>query len=306
MEKRLIAQGSEKGKSYTIVLPSQWVKEYKLNKTKTVDLQIIENRIIISPKAEKTPEYWEFDGDDVKIILRRLCAALYRYGAKEIRFDFTDPEVFSEIKASFELVLFGFEITEQGKNFCVIKEILSETEEKFDEVLKRSFHLLLLSASEIIEAVKTGNTAQLQATIDRDYTLNRTTNYCERILITRGHPQFKKIPFYFLFLRSLEYMGNEIKGICYYLIERKKKISEINIELLEEINRNIHDFYDLYYDFDLKKANAIGNKLMAMRESPLKLFNQKYDNRIVHHITAFSETLIKQLGNVIVIKLKEK
>ncbi len=100
MEKRLTAQGPNDRKSYTVTLPLDWVKQQGLDKTKTVDLEIIGNKVIIS--SDKEDQLVKFiDADKAENALTKLLQAAYRLGVDELKIKYSTPEFYCKFNLKF-------------------------------------------------------------------------------------------------------------------------------------------------------------------------------------------------------------
>ncbi|MDP2908005.1 MAG: hypothetical protein Q8O03_08790 [Nanoarchaeota archaeon] len=234
MEKRLTAQGPNDRKSYTVTLPLDWIKQQGLDKTKTVDLEIIGNKVIIS--SDKEDQLVKFiDADKAENALTKLLQAAYRLGVDEIKIKYSKPELRKQVNHIIDTKLIGYEVMEQTKNVLVIKEITKESTEEFKTVLRRIFLLL-------IELTKSPEEAE-----ESDKNLKKLTNYCQRLLIKKGHLEYQKIPFYYTLLHQLEKLSDE------YVWLYQNKISDT--KTLSQLNSYLEKTYELYYKFDLEKFN---------------------------------------------------
>lgn len=253
MEKRLTAQGPKGRKSYTVTLPLDWVKQQGLDKTKTVDLEIVSNKIIInSTKEEQEPRL--IDADKAENALTKILQSAYRLGVDELKIKYSKPELRKHISQVIDTKLIGYEIIEQTKNMLRIKDITKEVTEEFKTVLRRIF-LLLVELTRSPEEVE-----------ESDRNLTKLTNYCQRLLIKKGHMEYKKIPFYYMLLDQIEKLSDEYTWL-YQTKNMDKKI-------LNQLNSYLEKIYHLYYKFDLENFNEcqhetyiIKNKLKKQQKN---------------------------------------
>lgn len=258
MEKKLIAQGPKNRKSYTVTLPLGWVKQQGLDKTKTVDLEIVNNQIII--KADKEEKDCRLvDADKAEDALMKVIQSAYRLGINELKIIYSKPELRKYISQIINTKLIGYEIVEQTKNMLRIKDITKESAEEFRTVLRRIF-LLLIELTKLPEEVS-----------ELDNNLKKLTNYCQRLLIKKGHLEYKKVPFYYMLLDQLEKLSDEYTWIYQTKIPDQKFLNQLN-SYLEKI-------YHLYYKFDLEKFNKYQHNTYLIKN---KLRKQK--NIHLHNI----------------------
>ena len=114
MEKKLTAQGPRDRKSYTVTLPIEWVKQQGLDKTKSVELDIVGNKAIISRHKEKE-QIIRIKGGDYPTSMIKVLQGLYRAGVSEVRLDLADNSLVEEILDIIEKKLIGYEIIEQKR-----------------------------------------------------------------------------------------------------------------------------------------------------------------------------------------------
>jgi len=237
MEKKLTAQGPKDRKSYTVTLPIEWVKKEKLDKTKSVELNIVGDKIVISPFKEVKDRVL-ISGEEYSKSVIKVLPGLYRAGVNEIKLTFTNNQLVEQVIEIIEKRLIGYEIVEQKNNYLIIKDITKESEEEFKVIFRRIFLLLLqLSESKDIIQIRT---------LDRN--IKKLTNYCQRILMKKGFTEFTKTPIYYLVLDRLEKLNDEYNWILQIKLTKKK-----NISTLKELNRLLRETYELFYKFDSKR-----------------------------------------------------
>ncbi len=232
MEKKLTAQGPRDRKSYTVTLPIEWIKKQGLDKGKVVELEVVGRKIVVSPGRDLE----ERELVDLKMYpqtLIKVLQGLYRLGVNEIKLFYAVPDTLTEINEIINTKLIGYEVIEQKKDYVVIKDITKESSEDFDTVLRRIFLLLL-------ELVETGEQSQL---ISLDKNIKKLINYCQRILIKRGHSDYRRTPFYYVLLHELEKIGDEYV----WLLSLRQKGGNAT---LRQINTCMRKAYRLYYKFD--------------------------------------------------------
>lgn len=261
MEKKLTAQGPKDRKSYTVTLPIEWVKEEGLDRKKAVELNIVGNKIVISPSSE-IEQRVDINGEDYSLNLIKVLQGLYRIGVNEIRLNFVKKELVEKTLDILDKYLIGYEIVEQKKDYILIKEITKESEEDFKVLFRRIFLLLLeLSGSD--------NQIQINA-LHRNS--KKLINYCQRILMKKGHSEFTKIPLYYLVLDRLEKIGDEYSWLL--------AIQGKNMKILEEINSIFREAYEIFYRFDAKKYTRLQYRTYELKNQ-IKL-GPKVDRATMH------------------------
>ncbi len=275
MEKRLTAQGPKDRKSFTVTLPLDWIKKEGLNKKRQVDLEIIGHKVIISASKEYQ-DRTHIDGDRYKNTLIKVLQGLYRLGVNEIKLSFTSSSVLEEATEIIEQYLMGYEIIEQEKDYILIRDIARESEESFKVIFRRIF-LLLQTLME---------TKDLKRINSLDRNIKKLINYCQRILVKRGHIDFTKVPLYYLMLDRLEKIGDSTKWMQRIVIEEKSKP-----KILGDLERLFKGVYELFYKFDNEKyaknqhESYILLSKLKLGEKPRKLNIHLYNHaRLVNSL----------------------
>jgi phosphate uptake regulator len=286
MEKKLTAQGPKDRKSYTVTLPIEWVKKEGLDKRRQVELDIVGNKVVISPR-KGAGERVLIDGDDYASSLIRVLQGIYRSGVNETKLRFKNSKILEETSDIIEQKLIGYEIVEHKKDYLIIKDITKESEEEFKTVFRRLF-LLLLELSESEDAV------QIKIV---DKNIKRLINYCQRILIKRGHSEFLKTPLYYLMLDRLEKIGDEFKWLSCVKITKKK-----DKDYLKEIRGIMRTAYEVFYKFDSRKYNTIVRKSYNLKNE-IKL-GEKVDRATIH-LHNLARIINSLYGDIFTLRFKD-
>jgi len=276
MEKRLIAQGPKNRKSYTVTLPLDWIKQQGLDKTKKVDLEIVGGKVIINSDKEEQ-ESKVIDADKAENALMKIMQSAYRLGINEIKIKYSKPELKKYISQIIDTKLIGYEIIEQTKNILRIKDITKESTEEFRTVLRRIF-LLLIELTKSPEEVD-----------ESDKNLKKLTNYCQRLLIKKGHLDYRKVPFYYTLLNQIENLSDEYTWLYQTKIKDKKTLNQLN-HYLEKL-------YELYYKFDIEKFNNYQHDTYLIKN---KL--KKQNNIHMHNIARQLNTI---MGTILIINFEK-
>jgi len=276
MEKRLTAQGPKDRKSYTVTLPLTWIKQQGLDKTKTVELEIVGNKVIINATNEDQETKF-IDADKAENALMKILQAAYRLGVNEIKIKYSKPELRKYISKVIDTKLIGYEIVEQTKNLLRIKDITKESTEEFKTVLRRIF-LLLIELTKSPEEVE-----------ESDKNLKKLTNYCQRLLIKKGHLEYKKVPFYYSLLNQIEKLSDEYTWLHQTKFTDKKT--------LNKLNTYVEKTYELYYKFNLENFNRYQEDTYLIKN---KLKNQK--NIHLHNI---ARQLNSIMGTILIINFEK-
>jgi phosphate uptake regulator len=286
MIRKIIKQGHN---TLTVTLPAEWVKRFNLRSGEEISLLERENGLFLSSEKIDKPSETQIDisGMDIHLIWKHVNNA-YREGFDKIMIKFNPAERFESpyqffahfIKDPYflrrqeltpkefihELVprYIGFEVLDQGKDFCVLKEIGQSTSKEFDNSLRRIFLLLLDMSEGIIHDLKTGEREFIEKVHNVDIQIDKFHDFCIRVLNKTGFCDPSKSSLISILLYLLELVGDEFKHLAIQIRKKdpKKLDSEKLIGFLNLINQQLEVFYSLYYKYDrvklieLSKLNA--------------------------------------------------
>ncbi|HIH37786.1 hypothetical protein J4460_00105 [Candidatus Woesearchaeota archaeon] len=246
MEKRLTRQGPRGRQSFTITLPIEWVKQHHLDEKRMVDLCVVGNEIVLF--SEKKDARAAVKIKDYADTLIKVLPSMYRAGVDEVCLTIDTFDKLGAVQDIIDKYLIGYEVVAQTKQQVVIKDITKESDEDFMVIFRRIFLLLL----ELADAISYEQASSIDKTIDK------LINYCQRTLIKKGHPEYEKVPLYYLLLDRLEKLGDEY----HYFHESSNDRSE-----LKEVNNLLRHAYELFYKFDAAAFNKYCLATHTLRKS---------------------------------------
>lgn len=248
-----------------ISLPRKWAQKFGIKKGDELEIEEDGGRIVISTQAIDKVETIDLNavGLEHKLI-KRLIAALYKGGFDEFRIHYSASEELQSIQAVAKDTCLGFEIVEQTKDKVVIRKVTTAIYEGFPPLFRRTFLFVISMANESLRAVTEKKVNLLRDVIQMDDNVNKLTDFCRRILNKEEHSQFKRsAPVYYI-SEQLEKIGDEYRSICDYLVERKSiKLCKGILNIYNDTNKLLENFYALFYKFDLDMVNDF--RLKAIR-----------------------------------------
>src|SRR3989338_3643621 len=121
------------GSTQLVSLPRQWAKAHNIQRGAEMDVQEDGNRIIMSVNSEPVPESAEINVSELGFMIPRCISAFYKRGVDTLKATYSDSALIGPINEALTKDTVGFEILEQGENFCVIKHVTG-TPGEFDSV----------------------------------------------------------------------------------------------------------------------------------------------------------------------------
>jgi len=286
MEKKIITQGTERNRSYTITLPMKWVKNNRLDKTLKVNVEVANNRLMVSASRLMESKI-KIDATNLAFIIKKLLGEKYKLGVDEVELIFEDAKIGDMIKEYVQGALMGFEIFEESKDRLVIRDISKETVEDFEKTLRRCFHLLLVIGEDTEEAVRKNDVKYAERVVRKDRDLNRLVFFSGRQLSKRSQEYYGKIQFYFSLLERIENIGDTYKGMCAFFVESGKPLKKETINIVAELNRKLREFVEIFYSHksSYKAVKDYFEDVRKVRLKVLQLYTHKNaDVRYLYYI----------------------
>ncbi len=165
----------------TVSLPSKWAD---LSGLKAGDeVEVVEEgrnlRILTGGKSNERRSASFFVKVPEHFMGRMICSPFLKgYDSITIRYD--DQRVYGKILGAMKNIV-GFEIVEQKEGMCRIEEITKGTEEKFNQLILRLFHVLRSLSNDLKNYLKNPHT-DIESILDIEYTCDKLSLYCRRVI----------------------------------------------------------------------------------------------------------------------------
>jgi len=247
------------GKTLVVSLPHKWAKKYGVKKGDEIEVEEEERRLVVKAQGEAKKAAKFIDLSDLDTMLHRTMSALYKAGYDEVEIKYDTPKQHAVIMNVINKSSVGFEVLRQGQKLLLVRNLSDLHSEEFDNLLRRFFLALLLSADDSLEYIKQGNNAGMEEIVLRDHLMNKYADLCRRMINTRGFDEIRKTTTYYFICEQLEKIGDGYKDLMKFMIKEKiTKASKETQELMTNLNQFLRRVYELFYDFDLKKLEAFG------------------------------------------------
>lgn len=287
-QRKLIQHGAS---SLTIALPITWLKERGLQKGNSLFVKPEGNKLIISTqeslKINKiSTNITELDRTSAMFYIQ----SLYKFGYNEVELIFDRPmtkhhrkgqEVhFSSAIHKMINRCIGFEVVEQSECRMLIKHIGKEEGEDFKVVLRRAFLLLKEASNALYEGIRDFEMSKVETIEEMHDNVNKFVSHCLRLLNKYGYPDVKKTCFYYHIIASLDKIMDFYKYTARDILKYNKKFNKETINIWEQINKSLEDYYKLFYNFDFKIVDQLSqnrdyckNLIKKAKNIPRQEFN---------------------------------
>ncbi len=297
MKRKLIKQGNA---TLTLSLPTEYVKQLNLKAGDEINLEKTGNTIEIALSKTPVVKKKEINVEYLsKKIIERIIAATYRQGIDELSLSFIDPSIGECVQKLINDQLIGYEIIFLSSKTVTIKEISNSSIEEFDTILRRAFLILKNIANESVDALEKNDEILMKSLSASDANINKLTNLCERMMMKYGHKDVEKTPVYYHLVKEIENIGDEFKFIFDFVLENKLKLKKETLEIIKKMKEIISGYYDLFYNFSLKTAEDLFNKV----KTEMIKINLKCDPEINVHLLSMLRLIENTIGDFISIKV---
>ena len=266
-----------------ISLPRKWAQQHHIKKGD--ELEITENgaKLVISIGKPEERDKMVVRLPTAEKFLQRPLANIYRRGYDEVTILFSDPSVTQLISKQIENML-GFEIIEQSEGKVTLHMVASALDSEFESVFRRLFLMVAVMTKDIADATSNGNFAKLEEIKNRERTNDKLTMFCQRLLNKRGYPQDpRRAPMLYETVCQLEYIGDDLRDICRFLLKNKKCGKETE-QLLFGLNELTSILYNLYFKYDISQLVKFKEKKESVQKEGLKILSrQKSTDSITAH-----------------------
>jgi len=303
--KRKVIQIAES--TQLISLPRKWCIANSVKKGDEIEVEEQGSKIIVSCKSEHKLEHLDIHIRDYGILAPRLIYSLYKKGIDEIKIHFDSPEDLEFVqKALHEETTVGYELVEQDSKSCLIKNISSNIM-GFDNMLRRTFLLLITLADESAKHLKGKQFEQMKGLVNLEQSNNKFTTLCRRYLNKYGGVSTHKIGPLYAIIEELEKIADEYKYLCKVISSKKEaeiKVSANIVAQYQTLVQVLHDFYESFYKFDPKKLVHIGEvrkQFVHAWQEQLSSVKNPTEFMLMHHSLVILQKTFNMLGPLMVL-----
>ena len=285
MRRKIIKQGEN---TLTITLPAKWARKAGIKAGHEVELTEKGNDLVVGSVGNGdflSKEFTVKDSDKYLAaypnnVFLRFIDTSYRAGYDELRINFDDARILELVQQETEFLL-GFEVVEQGENYCVVRNIASAVETELDPILRRIFLMINGMFKDSYDAARAGKFSRMNNIATIEKTSNRLTNFCERLLNKNGYKDFRKTAVIYAMITLLEQIADDCRGLCIYLgqfRDNEVKLSRETISFFKQTVKLLENFYQLFYKQDRVKLyellrnrhHILNNKAIGLMQTQPK------------------------------------
>lgn len=259
--------------TFVVSLPAKWVKKVSLSKGDEVNVDDAGDVLLIARSGSSVSRAFVLDVSKMSFD-KNIISYLYQKGYDEVEIVNLNSEIFEEVKSRVG-DLMGFEIIERSEKRCVVKAVSKEIESEFDNILRRTFFIILEMSRHLAESIATEDLSRISEIRNLEKTTNTFTDFCKRVLSKGRYNNPENTMYIYVLVRDLEKVADGYKRMCDVILEQKGHlaVSKKVLDVLVGTNRFFESFYKMFYRFDSEmflKFKAEGKALQLNANSLMR------------------------------------
>lgn len=275
MERKLVQQGNA---TLMVSIPSKWAKAQKLNKGSVINLEVQQNKLVLSPtKKEEKQEIEIKITSEIESAVRTLVTNAYRAGYDRVIVKYENEKSFEILQHIIKTRLIGFDIIGKEKKKCVIENITEPSHEQFDNIFEKLFLSIKRMIEITAERCKNKQNRFMKEIELIQQRIQSYDNFCRRVIAKGKYPESKK-QFYWTFMALMIHGERELYHLN-KLVKKETKVSE-----------KVQEFFP---------------EILHMVELLEKAYREKRTD-VIEHIHAHEKRVIYKKGYDLLKKVKDK
>jgi phosphate uptake regulator len=256
MKRRLVKQGTA---TLMISLPSKWIQANNLGKGDEIDIDEKNNTLFLSTSSKVNKEIVIKITNNNRKDLKNILTHAYRKGFNKILLQGSFQDSIREIRSIVNNLLMGFEITEHDKSQLILENISEPTEQKYDILIKKLFHIVKETQEIILADSKSNKFNNFQEIEDLKKQHDRFILFCRRVLIKGNTGKALITQWEFLtFLMHIEHN--------YFYLYKYLSSNKISSKRLFSLILELNNYFELYEDAYLNKNIESIHKINLLKE----------------------------------------
>ncbi len=278
-----------------ISLPRKWAIKYGIKKGDEVDVEESGQELIISSLSTSAKEKaLELQIDNPSRFLRRLLFSPYIQGYTELKVNYKDPKVFDLVSDEVQLLM-GYEIIQQGANYCTIKSVATELDNDLDVIIRRIFVSTISMMEDLSSGLSESDYLKLDNLKNLEVTNNKLSYFCLRILNKKGYHDSNKTNSIYYTILLIEEIVDELRDICTHVSSRKLKVSKSTIKVAQDCLKYFRKTNDLFHNFDSDALFDFNKGVKDLSRRIVELLQKPENDGVV---LSFYHNIINKISHI--------
>ncbi|MDP2906584.1 MAG: AbrB/MazE/SpoVT family DNA-binding domain-containing protein [Nanoarchaeota archaeon] len=301
------------GKTIVISLPSDWVKKFGIKKGDELELLEKNKKLEISiGRLTELKKILNLDlSNESDKIIKHTVSILHKIGFDELHIKYKNDSQFKILEEVINSMLLGYEILDKSQNTCLVKSITKIDEAELNNVIKKTFFVILECSRTFVEIIKNESFNKLDEIKDYELKNNKLTNYCHRIINKLHEEQGSELSYCYLILWELENVCDEFKYMANFFKTNPKGLKDFKekLPLVIQTDRLINSYYDLFYKFNSVQLDEFINNCNSAQLSLQNNLNKKLSKEayfLIFSLLAITTRLKSLVGSVMILDYLRK
>jgi len=285
----------------TISLPAKWVKSHNIVKGDELNVEDASNILRIYPGEERLLEkgikadFSNFDYETIRVMM----SVFYESGYDKVEVAFKDPATANVIQEAISPTLLGYEIVEQRKNACIVKNVSGDHLSELDALIRRAFLVTLSLADNSLEQLESGQTAKLKELLVLEKTNNKLTNYSHRLMNKKPSKE-QGVIYTYLVVWVFESICDDYRDLIKLILSKKNlRFSHAFLEAYREINNLLKQYYSLFYKYSDDEFMKLRKSILELKGNFLKKKFSDQEGELRYFLFSILNRLYDCLGSTI-------
>ncbi len=287
-------------------LPRKWTKKIGLKKGDEVEIQEKDQSLVIAPSTTVwEAERYAIDISKLHPLINFGLSALFIRGIDELEITSTEPAYIEKLQEKPISQFIGYEIIEQSKNRCLVKDLSGSQTVDYHSLFRRIFLLLISQGEEIIKAVEEQR-HDISHVVSIDLNINRFCFHCMRMLNKYGYTEYRHTPTMFHLVALMEDLGDTFKDMADHIAKNKVTFTPQQTGVMKRCYQLLKDYQPLFFRFDAQQAALLDSryrKLQDELEETLRQTRPPTQLRGMMHWRTMSDLIAKMLRNQLTVAL---
>lgn len=270
-----------------VSLPSSWVKRFNLKKGEELYVEEQGSSLRISTQKIVEEESALVNVKALMPFTTKIIGILYQMGYKKIKAIYNPQAmVYHRNKQVSELDMIkntfshltGMQLWEIKKNgqesFAVAVQKAQVESKEFENTFHQLYFHLLNQAEQVIE-VFSGRQVVLEECYVVETLINQTADFCMRILVSLGYPEYQKTSVYYTYTWYLESIGDKYYSLISNFYRTREKIEPKTMALIKESLEFLRETASLQRKFELGKIILLTKKMESITKDYEKFIGAK-------------------------------
>jgi len=286
-----------------VSLPAKWAKKHNIKKGDELEVTEKGGSLLVGGEGAEELAKTTINLNEIPDIENArdhfywmLFSNAYKRGFDEVEVILPNANVAPRVQKAVSNLL-GFEIFDMTNKRCTIKSLANEREEEFNNMVRKSFLLMLQAAEMCYSDLKKGKLENMQNVSNIRDNVQKITDFCRRLINKKIYKNNEIAQYYYVILMRVILITNRFPYIYNHLSKINKKVSNEVLEYFKKTNELLKLLYETYYKKQVQNIGKISVIDGIMAKKTDEFFWKKQSIADIGVIRHLSEVVKLNGGN---------